>query len=262
MAIGPSGGTSRRQKSLMWQVLAGAALIALAISVEGTAAVAAKRPVADIVPTPRPSPKRIQVAQANESEGDAIGSLIAKSDAGEISATEDSDAPQVIEPVPDLSSPPPPKGSGGKPINSVGLKLALKFLENNDAASATVAAYALPDRIDIKIVDWLIATGSYSGLSSTSINQLRKRLVDWPGQSQMKLRYEQALAREKPPAATVINAFGDRKPASDDATLMLARAYVTVGRGDDAARLIRSFWRDASFSRVSRTPSSWTSLVS
>jgi soluble lytic murein transglycosylase len=252
MAITPTGKVGRREKPLIWQALTGALLMAFAVAMAGSSATAAKGTSASMgasaVPSPRPSPKRTEIAQASEDTGDAIGALISGSDSGEISASEDSDTPQVADPAPDVSAPPPPKGSGSKPINSVGLKLALKYLENNDAASAAVAAYALPDRTDIKIVDWLIATGSYSGVSSTSINQLRKKLVDWPGQSLMKLRYEQALAREKPPAATVINAFGDRKPASDDATLLLARAYVTVGRGDDAARLIRTFWREANFS--------------
>jgi len=48
--------------------------------------------------------------------------------------------------------------------------LFLRLRLDNDAAGASLAAYALPNRIDIKIVEWLIATGSYDypylGLSS------------------------------------------------------------------------------------------------
>jgi soluble lytic murein transglycosylase len=86
----------------------------------------------------------------------------------------------------------------------------------------------LPNRIDIKIVEWMIATGSYSGVTSSTLATLSGKLRDWPSQSVMRLRYEQALAREQPPAAAVIKALGGRKPASDDATLLLARAYLAV----------------------------------
>jgi soluble lytic murein transglycosylase len=217
---------------------------------------------AGTVPLPRPDPNRDAASTANadaapgtnDTTDDAIGALIGNDGRSEAHATEDSDAPEASTPdsTPDQATepanPPPAKGSGSKPVNAAGLKLAVQLLENNDAAGAALAAYALPDRIDIKIVDWLIATGTYPGVTSTSLIGLRQKLADWPAQSLMKLRYEQAVAREKPAPADAIRALGDRKPASDDATLLLARSYVAVGRSDDAAKLIRAFWRDGDFS--------------
>jgi soluble lytic murein transglycosylase len=64
----------------------------------------------------------------------------------------------------------------------------------------------------------------------------------------MGLRYEQTLAREKPAPNVVIAALGGSRPASDEATVLLARAYLAVGRRDDAANLIRAFWRNSDFS--------------
>ena len=45
-----------------------------------------------------------------------------------------------------------------RPLGSAGLDLALTLIAKGDYAGATLAAYALPNRVDIKIVDWLVAT--------------------------------------------------------------------------------------------------------
>ena len=204
--------------------------------------------LADAVPLPRLNPNRVVRAGAAAARApDAIGALIDNNERSEATASEDSDAPEVAT-LESLPMAEPPQGSGGKAVNSAGLKLALQLLEKNDPAGAALAAYALPDRIDIKLVDWLIATGSYSSVSSASLDSLRARLAGWPGQALMRLRYEQAVAREKPEPAAAIRALGDRKPSSDEATLLLARSYLAVGRKEDAANLIRAFWRDNNFS--------------
>lgn len=196
--------------------------------------------LASVVPMPRPSPLR------SAGGPDAIGALIADAGRNESSAVEDSDAPQVQESA--LPRPPVMPATPGGPSNTTGLKLALDLLDKDDAGGATLASYSLPNRTDIKIIQWMIATGSYKGITSATIADLSAQLRDWPSQSLMRLRYEQALAREEPPADVVVRALGGRKPASDDAVLLLGRAYLAAGRTDDAANLIRTFWRDSNFS--------------
>jgi hypothetical protein len=212
----------------------------------------AKTTSAAPVPTPHLAPKGTGSAPAVAAgpvsqSPDTIGALIS-SDAGEQGAAEDSDAPEAAAPRPDFSLPRPPAPPvTGPPVNPVGLKLALQLLNDGNPAGALLAAYALPDRTDIKIVDWLVATGGYPNIPSTTLADLRKQLPDWPAQQLLRLRYEQALVREQPSPAEVIRAIGDSKPASDDATIMLGNAYIATGRKADAAKLIRPFWRDGDF---------------
>ena len=186
----------------------------------------------------------------NPRRPDAIGALIAAENATEKAATyDDSDAPHVDLPVASAATPAPTaRPDAGGALDLAGLRLALKLLANGDPAAAIIAAYALPNRIDIKIVDWLVATSGDKQVSSARIAEVTKRLSAWPGQALLRLRYEQALVNEKPSTAEVIRALGGSKPASDGATLMLARAYVAAGGEDDARRLISGFWRDSDFS--------------
>ena len=203
-------------------------------------AVGKKAPVelAAAVPLPPQKPGRKPAAT---SIAELIGA--AADDAG-APVAEDADVPNLQDqPVTAAKPAAPPLGKPGG-LAPVGFRLALKLLDAGDAAAASIAAYALPDRIDIKIIDWLVATGGLSGVSSARIADAMKKLPDWPGQQLMRLRFEQALSHEIKSPVEIVKAFGGQTPVSGDGTLLLARAYLAIGRKDDAAALIRAYWRD------------------
>ncbi len=243
--------TTNAQKSAIQPVRLGAAVVlSLAIALPGASGIAwAGSPTSAIrlaqVPLPRLNPNKSPSAV-----DDAIGSIISD-DLGESRASEDTDAPQSSggEAIADLPPIPAPAPSAPAALNSIGLKLALKLLDNGDPRAATVAAYALPDPVDIKLVDWLVATSGDDDVPSSRILEVSRKLGDWPGQSLLRLRYQQAVAREKPSPAAAIKALGSGMPVSDAATLLLARSYVAAGRPKDAAALIRAFWRDQNVSQ-------------
>lgn len=273
MAIDFAGQTGRARRPIRLWITAAVSALALIFAVSSDTLAASKskskakpKPKATItrqvsVPLPRLSPlhkggaaaKVVAAASKVPSPtgdvGDAIGDIITQDDASESRSREDSDAPQAPPPAEFTRTPPPmpPAKSGGQ-TNLVGLKLAMNLLDNNDPGAATLAAYALPDRTDIKIIDWMIATGGYAGVPSSSLADLQKKLADWPGQSLMRLRFEQALVRENPPAARVVAAFGNARPVSDNGKILLAQAFLDVGRRDDATSLIRGLWRDSNLS--------------
>jgi soluble lytic murein transglycosylase len=137
-----------------------------------------------------------------------------------------------------------------RPLGSAGLAVALKLIANGDYAGATLAAYGLPNRVDVKIVDWLIAISGDQAVPSSRIAEVSKRLADWPGQALLRLRYEQAIAREKPAAADLIKALGGTKPTSEEAAVILARAYRDTGRREEAAAVIRDLWMRTTLSEA------------
>ena len=228
--------------------MAGASLALLALALLAVPAIAG-----DPGPAPKPAPAvevaaNIPVPHSKPTviAHDPIGAVI-RAEADDPGPSEDSDVPEAAT-APASSD--PPKSSPIIPqtkIGATGLRLALKFLDDGDAAAATLAAYALPDKVDIKIVDWLVATSGLPSVPSSRIADVAARLSDWPGQSLLRLRYEQALAREKPPAAVVAKDLGGQAPISSDGTLLLAQAYLDLGRKNDAAALIRPYWRTGKF---------------
>jgi soluble lytic murein transglycosylase len=203
--------------------------------------------IAAMVPLPpeRPGhkPTASSIAQLISADGDDSGPP----------AAEDTDVPASA--APPAVAVKPIETPSGKPgdLAPVGLRLALKLLDGGDPAAASIAAYALPDRIDIKIVDWLVATSGLRGVSAARIADAMKKVGDWPGQQLLRLRFEQELAHENKSPSEVVSAFAGQTPASGEGTLVLARAYLALGRKDDAAALIRPYWREGKIPQDAET---------
>ncbi len=221
-------------------LMAGAIAAAALFPTGGLAASDVPVPVlrgGDAVPLPRLNP--------NRQGPSAIESVITDEEANEAAAYEDSEQSQAGEPLAANEVPTPtPRQDSDAILGSAGLNVALRLLANGDPAAAMVAAYALPNRTDIKIVEWLVAVSGDKQVPSARIAEIKQKLSDWPGQGLLQLRYEQALVRERPPSAELIKALGGTTPTSNDATILLARAFVDAGRKSDAAKLIGRYWRE------------------
>src|SRR5581483_2232617 len=204
--------------------------------------------VAGVVPAPPGRPGRKPPPKS-------IGELIsaAEDDAGGAPSAEDSDVAAGSAPV--AVAPRPAGVILEKPndLSPVAFKLALKLLENGDPTAAGLAAYALPDKTDIKIINWLVATSGLPGVSSARIADAMKKLAGWPGQQLLRLRFEQELAHENKSPAEIVSTFSGQTPVSGEGTLLLARAYLALGRKEEAAQLIRPYWRDGKIPQDTET---------
>ena len=260
--------------TLGWRLLAGGALMlvvlpALAATSHARKPVqkphkkieAAHKPVvvAQLIPLPRPKPLQKlpdrggdppAAPAAAPKPGDLIGDLISATEDSAAAPTAEDDSGPTADPVarpvriaPDVPADPRAAKPGNR-LAGVGLRLALKLLDDGDPAAATIAAYALPDRVDTKIVDWLVAISGRPDVPSSRIAAVAAKLTDWPGQTLLRTRYEQALAREDPGPAAIVKALGGTKTVSDEGTMLLARSYPPLGRTSDAAAVIRPYWRD------------------
>ena len=215
--------------------------------------------VAELVPLPRPNPQRALEAVSS------IEALI--SSAHEPSS---SDMPPLAF-VPPLPQPAPTQPHVISPtvpaqqasvttvapafvatqrsvLSEAAFKVAVKLFDQNDVGAALRAADALPDPLDAKIIRWLVAVYKSNDVPSARIAAISHELAGWPGQSTLRLRYEQAVERENPGPQAVIQALGSAEPVSDDGLLLLARSYIAVGRKDAAAALLRPKWRDEKLS--------------
>lgn len=194
--------------------------------------------VADL-PLPRLNPQRAH----SDAAVDPIGSIIDASDDAHPRMVEDSDEPQagytpVAAAKPSVTSPPD--------INTVGLRYAVKFLDDGNLAAATAAAYAMPNPVDTKVIDWLVAT-SGDDVPASHIAENWRKLADWPGQRLLQIRFEQALIREEPSADAVIKAMTGRMPETDSGLVLLARSYIAKGQKSEATAVVRNYWRERRF---------------
>jgi soluble lytic murein transglycosylase len=206
------------------------------------------------VPVPRPNPWQARTVTNSD---DAISALIGDSLDQPLSYV--SDTPAAPPPAPLMASPPqvqiqtasaieppaPPAviATQRSIISEGAFRLAVRLFDTDNPNDALAAAYALPDPVDAKIIKWLVAVYKSNNIPSSKLDEIARDLADWPGQTILRTRFEQAVEREKPGAEAVIRAFGGREPVSYDGTLLLARSYLATGQKNAAAALLRPQWR-------------------
>lgn len=127
---------------------------------------------------------------------------------------------------------------------------AYRRLEAGDLEGAARIARAMPGPAAGQLIEWLIAVRGLAGSDHERIAAAMSEVADWPGQTLMQLRYEQALLRGEPDGPTVIAAMADREPVLEATKLALARAHLAAGRTAEAAEIIRPMWRDDTFSET------------
>ena len=101
-----------------------------------------------------------------------------------------------------------------------------------------------------KVLQRLVAWMAYvSGRSDADFSQLTAFIdanPDWPLMSQMTKRAEESITAATP-AAAVIAWFEHHAPTTADGGQAYARALESVGRDDQAAKVVRDAWVDFSF---------------
>ncbi len=190
--------------------------------------------VSQTVPVPRPNPRR---------PSDPIGALIGDQDAAGDGPDDDSEVAQA-------------DGEVGDPLDSVGFELAVELIRKGDPAGATIAAYALSDRVSADLVDWLIITSGDDKVPSERIIEIAPRFQDWPGTALVRLRLEQALTREKRSDEEFLAALDGQTPETDAAALVVSRALRASGREAEAKALVRDMWRDDNLDKSTEKNSS------
>ncbi len=124
------------------------------------------------------------------------------------------------------------------------LKAGLDALSNKQPAAAIAVRDAMAEgTLDRHILTWAIAVSGQRGVPSFEIADAQRELQGWPGLKSLRANSERALYRENPPAADVLAAFGNTQPETTEGSLILARALVSTGKADTAAKNLRAIWQ-------------------
>ena len=141
-----------------------------------------------------------------------------------------------------------PRTDSMQPV-SADLRDGLDALSNRDAASAIAARDRLPEgSLDRHILTWAIAVSGQRGVPSWEIANAQRELKGWPGLAALRTHSERALARENPPTADVLAAFGTTRPETAEGAIVLSRALVATGNPARATEILQSFWRKETLS--------------
>jgi soluble lytic murein transglycosylase len=102
------------------------------------------------------------------------------------------------------------------------------------------------DRLLAKVLEWQYCVTSHSGAGFADITAFMRANPDWPQQSTLQRRAEEAIG-ETTPNAALLEWFDRHAPVSAAGTTAYAKALIDRGRSRDAADLVRAFWVSGSF---------------
>ncbi|MFD2235965.1 lytic transglycosylase domain-containing protein [Aureimonas populi] len=133
------------------------------------------------------------------------------------------------------------------------LKDGLDATHQNMARARAIREGMAPGSLDRQILTWAIALRGGSDVPAAEVARAAHELSSWPGMATLRANSERALHREKPPAATVINAFAGGRPQTPEGAMVLARAYQETGDTQRARGLIAETWRNDRLTRELET---------
>jgi soluble lytic murein transglycosylase len=127
------------------------------------------------------------------------------------------------------------------------LRQGLSAAMSGDVERARSLQASLSDPVAKKLILWAMVDQAGERLSFFELDQGRRDLWGWPRSQRRQMVAEKAIESQSMPPKAVIDWFKGSEPVSAEGAMALAAAYRASGRADDAASLIRRFWREKVF---------------
>ncbi len=124
------------------------------------------------------------------------------------------------------------------------VKAALDLVSSGDRAGAFTLAETLPDPAQRRAVQWAAIYYGNGEIPYDSVLAFTADAPDFARGSLFRTRLEQAVTREKPGDAKVIELLGGSMPSSVYARIALAQAYLADGQKARATGIARAVWTE------------------
>jgi soluble lytic murein transglycosylase len=137
-----------------------------------------------------------------------------------------------------------------RPLSAADLtsfRTAVESAQRGRVSDARVAIAAIGDPVAKKAATWVLVDSNPSALSFFEADQARRELEGWPREGRRTAAAEKLLETSGKSPAQIVDWFGIRPPATAEGAMALAGAQRMLGKGDEATKLIRRWWRDESF---------------
>ena len=131
--------------------------------------------------------------------------------------------------------------------DSTTLKQALDAAQAGDVDRARAMQSGLTDGFARKLVLWAMADSSADRLTFFELDQARRDLWGWPRANRRQAAAEKQLEAQGMGPQATIDWFKGQDPITAEGAMALAGAYRATSRPNDAAKLIKHFWRDKVF---------------
>jgi soluble lytic murein transglycosylase len=132
-------------------------------------------------------------------------------------------------------------------IDMTGVRETLGFYKTGDLALGDVSVKAVTDRTARIMLEWIALRVKPREVGYERLMAFVAQHRDWPGNSTILRRAEEALYGDRRSVSLIRDFFHDHEPSSAAGKLALARLRLSDGDTLDATQLVRDVWRKADF---------------
>lgn len=132
-------------------------------------------------------------------------------------------------------------------LDSAQLRAAMDAARRGEVSTARTIMASISDPTARKLALWTLVDTRAESLGFYEVDQSIRDLAGWPRANRRRFAAEKLIETSGLSPRQVIDWFGRDEPQTAPGALALASALRASGRGHDAQRLIRSWWRDKSF---------------
>ena len=127
------------------------------------------------------------------------------------------------------------------------LAAAIAYARRGELSAAQAEQSQLADPVARKVVLWATIDADGEALPFYQLDQAGRDLAGWPRLARRQLVTEKSLGAANLSPQQVLAWFAGREPTTPQGAMVLADAEIALGRGQDAAALIKHWWRDEIF---------------
>src|SRR5262245_40791590 len=124
---------------------------------------------------------------------------------------------------------------------------ALASAKRGDVSGARGAIASLSDKVARKTATWALVDANAESLSFYEVDAARRDLAGFPRPARRQVAAQRLLESAGKSPSQVVDWFAGQPPQSAYGAISLATAYRSLGRGPEAADLIKTWWRTKSF---------------
>jgi soluble lytic murein transglycosylase len=128
-------------------------------------------------------------------------------------------------------------------------KLAFDSAHKQKFDWALTASHRAHNKLLAKVLEWQYYVTPNSGAEFGEITEFMKANPDWPQQTTLERRAEEAITAGTSKSA-MLEWFDQHPPTSVDGAMGYAKALLDQGRTDQATELVRKFWISGNFGQI------------
>jgi soluble lytic murein transglycosylase len=132
-------------------------------------------------------------------------------------------------------------------LDSAQLRATMDAGKRGDMATARAAMAQISDPVGRKLALWSLVDSRAESLSFYEVDQAVRDLQGWPRATRRRVAAEKLIETSGFSPRQIIDWFGRDEAVTAQGAMALAAAERASGRGHEAQRLIRAWWRGKSF---------------